>query len=328
MRSGRTGVVTILGSVEALPAARPLVVTVGVFDGVHRGHVAVFLATVVAAGARLAASTVLTFEPHPEAILRGSPPPLLTDPAERMERITAAGIELICVQPFDAAFSRQSADAFVARIADGRALRALVMNAESAFGHDRGGTIARVREIGLERGFDVVEVPELDAGRVRVSSSRIRALVEAGRLAAAARLLGRRYAVVGTVVHGDQRGRTLGFPTANLAFDAPVCLPPDGVYAVTVSWGGTSVLSPAHRAGGVASLGVRPTFGVGARILEVHLFDFDGDLYGQRLRVEFVRRQRGEKRFRDAASLVRQMDLDAARARSLLAVSEARSPHR
>ena len=127
-------------------------------------------------------------------------------------------------------------------------------------------------------------------------------------------------------MHGDQRGRTLGFPTANFAFDAPVCLPPDGIYAVTVSWGGDRSLSPAHRAGGVASLGVRPTFGVGARILEVHLFDFDGDLYGQRLRVEFVRRQRGEKRFRDAASLVRQMDLDAARARALLAVSETRSP--
>lgn len=164
-----------------------------------------------------------------------------------------------------------------------------------------------------------MEVAQLGSGDARVSSSRIRELVEEGLLAKAARLLGRRYAVVGTVVHGDRRGRTLGYPTANFAFDAPVCLPPDGIYAVRISWGGRSLLRPNHRANGVASLGVRPTFGVGARVLEVHLFDFDGDLYGRRMRVEFVRRQRGERRFHDAAALVRQMDRDAARARRVLA---------
>jgi riboflavin kinase/FMN adenylyltransferase len=315
----------VLQSVDALPEGRGLVVTVGVFDGVHRGHDAVLRTTVRAATERRASPTVITFDPHPAAVLRGSPPLLLTDPAEKLERIAAAGIELIVVQRFDLEFSRQTAEEFCDRIRHGRDLRAMVMSAESAFGHDREGTIARVRRLGADEGFDVVEVPELGSGDSRVSSGRIRSLIEAGRLAAAARLLGRRYAVVGTVVHGDKRGRTLGYPTANLAFDDPVCLPPDGVYAVDVSWGGRSLLAPRNRAGGVASLGVRPTFGVGARVLEVHLFDFDGDLYGKRLRVEFVRRQRGEKRFPDVASLVRQMDRDCVRARQLLALSARRS---
>ena len=139
-----------------------------------------------------------------------------------------------------------------------------------------------------------------------------------GRLATARTLLGRRFAVVGTVVHGDGRGRELGYPTANLAFDQPVALPPDGIYAVRASWDGADPLHPRHRADGVASLGVRPTFGERTRLLEAHLFDVSPDLYGRRLRVEFVRRQRGERRFASAAALVTQMDLDAARARRIL----------
>ena len=170
------------------------------------------------------------------------------------------------------------------------------MTADSAFGRGRGGNLASMQALGAIEGFDVVEVGQRDSQGAAISSSRIRAAVEAGRLAEAARLLGRRYAVTGTVVHGDARGRTLGFPTANLAFEAPVALPPDGIYAVRVSWGGDP-LQPDRRADGVASLGVRPTFGHGSRILEVFLLDFDEDLYDARLRVEFVRRQRGERRF-------------------------------
>jgi riboflavin kinase/FMN adenylyltransferase len=316
--------VPILPNIESLPPGCRLALTVGVFDGMHRGHALVLASTVRAARERDASATVITFEPHPEVVLRGAAPLLLTDPQERLERIAAAGIELVVAQPFTKVFSQQQAEAFIERVAAGRELRALVMSAESAFGRDRAGTIAAVRAEGAARGFDVVEVPQLGTGAGRVSSSRIRELVLAGRLAAARRLLGRRYAVVGTVVHGDQRGRTLGYPTANFAFDQPVCLPPDGVYAVRVSWGGRSLLDPARRAGGVASLGVRPTFGVGARVLEVHLFDFDEDLYGKRMRVEFVRRQRGERRFRSAAALVTQMDRDAARAREILARDEVR----
>ena len=161
--------------------------------------------------------------------------------------------------------------------------------------------------------------PEVSLGGDRISSTRLRRLLGAGRLADGRRLLGRRYAVVGEVVLGDRRGRALGYPTANLRFDRPVALPLDGIYAVRVGWDGADPLSPAHSADGVAALGVRPTFETdGARTLEVHLFDFTSELYGERLRVEFVRRQRDERRFPSAAALVRQMDLDAARAREIL----------
>ena len=165
----------------------------------------------------------------------------------------------------------------------------------------------------------MIEVPRLAKQGATLSSTRLRSVLAEGRLAEARNLLGRRYSVVGTVVHGDKRGRALGFPTANLAFDAPVALPPDGIYAVSVTWRGEDDATE-RRAGGVASLGVRPTFGVGgARILEVNIFDVDEDLYGVRLRVEFVRRLRGEKRFESVAALVRQMQRDAQRARGALA---------
>ena len=164
-------------------------------------------------------------------------------------------------------------------------------------------------------GFEVVHVPQVLVGGRRISSGRIRQAVIEGRLAEARRLLGRAYSVVGEVVHGDHRGRDLGFPTANLRFDAPVLLPPDGIYAVRVSWGGPDPAHPVQRADGVASLGVRPTFGAGERLLEVNLFDFDGDLYGQKLRVEFVRYQRGERKFGSVGALVKQMRRDAERAR-------------
>jgi riboflavin kinase/FMN adenylyltransferase len=195
----------------------------------------------------------------------------------------------------------------------------MVMTAESAFGRDRAGMLDTVDRLGNEKKFRVVEVPRLRRAGETLSSSQLRSLVADGRLADVRRLLGRRYAATGTVVRGDRRGRKLGFPTANLEFDEPVTLPPDGIYAVKVSWGGRDPLKPARNADGVASLGVRPTFGGGARLLEAYLFDFDGSLYGKRIRVEFVRRLRGERKFASADALVRQMDRDAAQARQVLA---------
>src|SRR5262249_47618618 len=147
---------------------------------------------------------------------------------------------------------------------------------ESAFGHDRAGTAATLRRLADAEGWLLVEVPTFERGHERVSSGRIRSLVEEGNLAAAARLLGRPYAVIGEVVHGDARGRELGFPTANLYFAHEVALPPNGIYAVRVGWGGENPLEPANRSDGVASLGVRPTFGEGQRLLEVYLLEFEG----------------------------------------------------
>jgi len=306
---------------ETLPVGLRLAVTIGVFDGVHRGHLAVLRALMHAARAARAAPVAVTFEPHPELVLRGAVPPLLCDAEERAALLAAAGVAHLVVQPFDRAFAALSAEAFVERLGAGRDLAALVMTPESAFGRGRAGTAATMAALGALRGFRVVEIASLRSGAALISSGRIRSLLAEGRLAAAARLLGRRPAVTGKVVRGDGRGRELRYPTANLAFDAPVALPRDGIYAVRVGWGGPHPLAPQRQADGVASLGVRPTFGIGDRVLEVHLFDFDEELYGQRLRVEFVRRQRGERRFQNAAALVAQMDLDAARARRTLAAT-------
>ncbi|MFI5261312.1 MAG: riboflavin biosynthesis protein RibF [Candidatus Limnocylindrales bacterium] len=296
----------------------PVVVTIGAFDGLHRGHQQVLAALVDEARRRAVLATVITFEPHPDAVLTGRRPLRLCDPEERLTRFAAMGIDLLVRHRFDASVAAMSADDFVTAIVAAGPLAALLMTAGSAFGRARGGTLTTLAPIARQLGFDLLEVPQLSLEGDRVSDSRVRALLESGRLRAAGDLLGRRPAVIGTVVHGDGRGRDLGFPTANLAFAEPVALPPNGVYAVRASWGGRDPLRPAHRADGVASLGVRPTFGVGARLLEAHLFDVSPDLYDQRLRVEFVRRQRGERRFASVAALVAQMGRDATRARTIL----------
>jgi riboflavin kinase/FMN adenylyltransferase len=308
-----------LESIDALPRGLRFVLAIGMFDGVHRGHRRVVAALRRAAARYDAEPVVLTFDPHPGQVLRGSAPPLLCDTSERLALLAAEGVNTVVVQRFDHAFADQPPDAFLERLCFGRHLQALIMTAESAFGRDRAGGLAAVRRLAPELGFEVIEVSRLASQGVPVSSSGLRALLAEGRLAAVRRLLGRDYAVVGQVVRGDGRGRELGYPTANLAPDAPVALPIDGIYAVRVGWGGRDLLEPLRHADGVASLGVRPTFADGgARILEVNLFDIDEDLYGKRLRVEFVRRLRGEKRFTSAAALVRQMDRDAVRARTLL----------
>jgi riboflavin kinase / FMN adenylyltransferase len=310
-----------LRSIDELPRGLRFVAAVGVFDGVHRGHCHLLKAAGGAAS-RLSASTVaVTFDPHPEAVVRGRAPALLCDLDERIARLDRAGAELAVVQRFDRQLSELSAEAFVDRLGRGRELAGLVMTGESAFGHRRAGTAATLEEVAKRKGFDLVRVDPFRLAGAPVSSSRIRELIGEGRLGAAKPLLGRAYAVRGEVVHGDGRGRGLGYPTANLSFEQPVALPPDGIYAVLVSWGGPDPLRPTRREQGVASLGVRPTFGPGGRVLEVYLLDFDELIYGERLRVTFVRRQRGERRFRDAAALVRQMGADAKRAREVLARS-------
>lgn len=312
----------LVHGLEALSGGLRLCITVGVFDGLHRGHMELLGRLVRTAREYRAEATVIGFDPHPDALLRGRAPSLLSDPAETLERLSRAGVTITVVEPFDEALRDQTAEHFLVRVAMGRSLAAIVMSSESAFGRARGGTPLALRRMGLERGWSVVEVPALSLRGGRVSSGRIRQLVEAGRLAQAGALLGRPYAVVGEVVHGDGRGRELGYPTANLAFGQPVCLPPDGVYAVRASWGGQTPLTPVHTADGVASLGVRPMFGGGARVLEVHLLDRDVDLYGVRLRVEVVRRLRGQRRFGSIEGLIVQMDRDVVRTRKVLGAAD------
>jgi riboflavin kinase / FMN adenylyltransferase len=313
-----------LTSIDALPKGLRFVLAIGVFDGAHRGHKRVINALLAAARRHHAQSVALTFDPHPSEVVRGEAPPLLCNPDERVSLLSSLGVSTVVLQHFDRAFADQSPDAFLERLRRGRNLVALVMTPESAFGHDRAGTIASIRRLARELGFELVEIGQLENQGTVVSSTRVRAALAAGRLSEVRRLLGRPYAVTGTVARGDRRGRTLGYPTANIHFERPVALPPDGVYAVRAGWGGRDLLDPQRRADGVASLGVRPTFEAdGVRMLEVNLFDVDEDLYGKRMRVELVRRLRGEKKFGSAAALVRQMDRDAARARALLSATRA-----
>jgi riboflavin kinase/FMN adenylyltransferase len=188
----------------------------------------------------------------------------------------------------------------------------------SAFGRDRGGTVPVLREMSAGADWELVEAPTLDSGGARVSSARTRQLVAEGQLKTAAELLTRPFALVGSVVHGEQRGRELGFPTANLDFGQPVALPPDGIYAARASWGGAVVLDPSETADAVVSLGTQPTFGGRVRLMEVHLLDRDDDLYGQRMRVQFCTFIRGQRRYDSADELIVQMGEDVRRARAIL----------
>lgn len=318
---------TLLGLAE-LDRSRPRVAAIGVFDGLHRGHRALLRRLVKEAARARAVATAVTFDPHPDAVLRGAPPPRLGDPEQLVESVAALGIGELVVQPFDARFSRLEPEAFVRLLGAGEGLRAFVMTPDTAFGHDRRGDARTVGALGRRLGFRLVLVEPVRIGGRPVSSNRIRAVIAAGRLAEARRLLGRSPSVSGRVVTGAGRGWDLGFPTANLAFDEPVALPPDGIYAVRASWRREGKAASRreqmgwHAGAGVASLGRRPTFGPGERVLEVHLFDVDESLYGATVRLEFVRRQRGERRFATTAALVRQMERDAERARRILGVSE------
>jgi riboflavin kinase/FMN adenylyltransferase len=310
--------VRIIRGIDGLPGDTRLAVSVGVFDGVHLGHQQVFRVLEQTSRRLGAMPVVITFDPHPEAVVAGRAPDLLMDQQERLEWISRLVAGLVVLQRFDEVFRRTSAEEFMLRIGADRNLVALVMTHVTGFGRDRGGTLPVLRRIGHGR-WETVEAPTLDMRGARVSSARIRELVASGRLASASRLLGRPYALVGDVVHGERRGRELGFPTANLHFADPVCLPPDGIYAARATWGGEAVLSPSEHAQAVISLGTQPTFGGRVRLLEVHLLDRDVDLYGQRLRVELCRRLRGQKRYDSADELIEQMGRDVERARAVLA---------
>ncbi len=293
---------------------RPRAVTVGVFDGLHQGH-----RHVIALLRRRAAEfgglecAVVTFDPHPLTVIAPEHAPLLlTGIAHRLELLAEAGLDLAAVLPFDEALRRLTAAAFAATVLrDALHARLVVVGESFRFGHQRTGSVASLAELGDAHGF-AAEVVPLVGGQAPMSSTRVRAMVAAGDLAGAAAALGRPHEVRGPVVHGDGRGRTLGFPTANVAVPAALALPPSGVYAVRAGRRGDP-LGPA-----VASLGTRPTFGGGEQTLEVHLFDSPGDLYGATLRVAFVARLRDEERFDGPAALVAQMVVDAAAARAAL----------
>lgn len=299
-----------------LPAIGPAAVCMGVFDGVHRGHEALLGATAAAAAELGAASVALVFDPHPDEVIHpGTAVARLAPPGVVLDRIRAFGIDHAVLLRFDDALRQRTAEEFLARLAPALELRALMMTPESAFGRERGGTVDRMRAHGEQAGFEVdVLEPVLIDGEP-VSSSRLREAVAAADLDTVSRL-GRPAYLEGTVVEGDHRGRELGYPTANLRFDYTPAMPPRGVYTGRVSVPERGV-GPGHPA--LVSIGTRPTFHDHGRLLvEVHLLDFDGDLYGALLELELVHRLREELRFGSADELVSQMHSDEANARSRL----------
>ncbi len=300
-----------------LQPSRPAALTIGVFDGVHRGHQELIKETINRARAVDGESIVLTFYPHPRTVLRpDSPISELTNLRERTNLIAALGVDVVATLPFTHELALLSAEEFIDMLMQHVALRELCVGPDFALGRGRAGTVSVLTEIGARRGFRVNSIPHVVVGGERVSSSRVRALVAAGDVEQAAQLLGRPVLIEGAVVTGVQRGRTLGFATANLAPSASLLLPANGIYAVYAELDGNKL--PA-----VANIGVRPTFGHNARLVEVHILDFDRSIYGAHLRVHLVKRLRDELRFSSVDALVAQMHRDVAAARSVLAPDNA-----
>jgi riboflavin kinase / FMN adenylyltransferase len=297
-------------------AGQGSVVTVGTFDGVHRGHQAVLEEIAERGRTSGRRSMLVTFEPHPlDVVNPAAAPPRLTTAAERLEVVATSPVERMLVLRFDRAMAARSPAEFVDQVLRERCdMRELVIGHDHGFGRGRAGDVQTLQEMGQARGFSVDVVSPVTIDGDPVSSTAIRRAVAGGDLAAAARQLGRRYSVSGTVQHGEQRGRTVGFPTLNLDVPPRKLLPPDGVYSAIVE-------TPLGRFGAMMNQGHRPTFDDGRRLLEVHLFGFAGDLYDQWVRVEWLAHLREIRRFNGVAALRQQLEDDRLRAMATLAAA-------
>lgn len=289
--------------------------TVGSFDGVHRGHQDVLRQLVERARRLGVHSLLVTFDPHPlEVVNPAAAPRLLTVGDEKLEVLAESGIDFVAVLPFTPALAAFSAERFVDEILLGRfRMHDLLMGYDHRFGHNRSGDAETMRRLGAARGFEVNAVPAVTVnGGQSVSSTAIRRAVAGGDLDGAFRGLGRHYSLGGSVVEGARRGRVLGFPTANVAVPGPrKLLPPEGVYAVRVQ-------TPMGPYDGMLNLGPRPTFGDAESVVEAHLFDANLDLYRARLRVDFVARLRDTQKFSGVEALRAQLERDALSAKRAL----------
>jgi riboflavin kinase/FMN adenylyltransferase len=306
------------------PLSAGSVVTIGAFDGVHQGHRKVLQLVRELADARHLDAAVLTFDRHPAQVVRPeSAPRLLTSLDQKLELLAATGLlDLICVLRFDEARSHETAEEFVHEVLVARlAARVVVVGADFHFGHRRGGNVALLERMGLDLGFEVIGLglvaPEPASDHEPYSSTRVRGALAHGDVDAAAALLGGFHEVRGTVVTGDRRGRELGYPTANVMVAGETALPADGIYAGRFR-GADGRWRPC-----AISLGRRPTFyeHADASLLEAYVLDFDGDLYGQEVAVQFVARLRGEQKFDSVDDLVAQIGRDVAAARVSLAAA-------
>lgn len=305
---------------EVSAEVRGGVVALGNFDGVHRGHQAVIEETRRMAVSLSAPAGVMTFDPHPRRFFQPDLPPFTLTPFRaKARRIEALGVDFLHLQHFDALFAGLSAEDFISDVlVDGLAVRHVVVGHDYVFGRGRGGSVSLLKRAAGDHGFGVTSLPAVQDGSGRpFSSTRVRAALAAGNPREAADILGSAWEIEGRVEHGAEKGRTIGFPTANLTLGEHLLRPRYGVYAVEagIDHGTATEWRP-----GVANLGIRPTVGGDLELLEVHLFDFDGDLYGQHLRVRMIDFLRGEQRFPTFQALKAQIAEDAQRARALFSI--------
>ncbi|BCJ31004.1 bifunctional riboflavin kinase/FAD synthetase [Actinocatenispora sera] len=291
------------------------VVTIGVFDGVHRGHQAIIEHTVALATKLGVASVVISFDPHPSEVVRpGSHPAVLTDPERKAELIERLGADVFCLLPFTVEFSKLSPETFVHDVlVEHLHAQAVVVGENFRFGHKAAGTVALLGELGRKFGFTVEGAPLIAEDDTVFSSTYIRSCIDAGDVGAAAAALGRPHRLGGVVVRGDRRGRLLGFPTANLLTPAKAAVPADGVYAGWLMRDGATDRLPA-----AISIGTNPQFSGKDRRVEAYVLDFDGDLYGDRVELDFIARLRPIRRFDQVELLVAQIESDVRECRRVL----------
>jgi riboflavin kinase/FMN adenylyltransferase len=304
----------VLRSIPELERLRgPVFLAIGVFDGVHRGHQAVISTSADHAGDANGTPVVVTFDPHPEKVLRpAAAPHLLTATEHKIALIRALGVEHLLIISFDKQFAATEPEDFVQKlVGHSQPLREICVGHEWSFGKNRRGNLQLLKKLGANSNFDVVGIPPVKINGAVVSSTAIRKAVEKGDLARAAEMLGREYTILGTVTRGDNLGKKIGFPTANLSAHSEQ-FPPNGVYAAEAR-----IDSELHR--GVINLGIRPTVSEGKseRVLEIHLFDFDRDIYGRDVEVRFLKFLRPEKKFESLDALVQQIRQDVEQARQL-----------
>lgn len=317
-RAGGSGVTAVYGLDAVSARRRPVAVTVGTFDGVHLGHRALIGRAAAEAANRSVDSAVLTWDRHPAAVLRPDRiPPMLTSPERKIELLEETGVDLVAVLPFDEAMSKWPPDRFASDVLAGALMASVVVvGSDWRFGHKASGDLALLASLGGSLGFEVEGVDLQIAAGQAISSSRIRELVAKGDVEAATTLLGRPFDLDGIVQHGDHRGSSLGFPTANVPLAPGLAAPPRGVYA-----GRVRLPTGTWRSAAV-NVGVNPTFGGDPAtmppLIEAYVLDFQGDLYGQRLRVEFWHRLRDETRFASAGDLIEQMGRDVDETRRLV----------
>ena len=288
--------------------------TIGVFDGVHRGHQQILRRLVDGAHARKLPALAMTFWPHPASVLGSQDVKVLTMPDERARLMAALGVDVMISQPFDRTVANTSAADFIAQLEKHLGFERLLIGYDFALGKGRQGDAARLTEMGRDLGYGVEVIPALGDESGVISSTEIRKLVAIGNVAEAEVLLGHCYGLQGPVVHGDGRGKDLGFPTANIQYPPEKMLPANGVYACHV-W----IDDKVHM--GAINVGVRPQFHASAEhpLVEAYILDFDRDLYGQEVRLEFVARLRAEQKFPSVDALIERMHTDVEQARRILA---------